>query len=107
ERLRKALEAKGSQEEAKKHETEHRAVARSYRGTSRVPGKFLDAFCQHMRDCTVPSRDRAGTKSKLQFLFTVRRHSVRATARYRLTKLKSKLKVEFQVFGPGPKPLQG
>ncbi|MED6209118.1 hypothetical protein PIB30_051598, partial [Stylosanthes scabra] len=38
ERLRKALEAKGSQEEAKEHETRHRAVARPYRVTTRVPG---------------------------------------------------------------------
>ncbi|MED6177276.1 hypothetical protein PIB30_096629 [Stylosanthes scabra] len=38
ERLRKVLEAKGSQEKAKKHQTGHRAVARSYRATSRVNG---------------------------------------------------------------------
>ncbi|MED6188242.1 hypothetical protein PIB30_084147, partial [Stylosanthes scabra] len=40
ERLRKELEAKGSQEEAKNHETGHRVVARSYHATSSVPGSI-------------------------------------------------------------------
>ncbi|MED6169067.1 hypothetical protein PIB30_017819 [Stylosanthes scabra] len=36
--LRKALEAKDLQKEAKNHETGYRTVARSYRATSSVPG---------------------------------------------------------------------
>ncbi|MED6189392.1 hypothetical protein PIB30_095598 [Stylosanthes scabra] len=39
-------------------------------------GAFRDAFHQHPHDRTVLSRDRAGAKSKLQFLLTVRRHGV-------------------------------
>ncbi|MED6212194.1 hypothetical protein PIB30_080879, partial [Stylosanthes scabra] len=35
-------------------------------------GAFRDELCQHPRDLTVPSRDRAGTKSKLHSLLTVR-----------------------------------
>ncbi|MED6128194.1 hypothetical protein PIB30_095227, partial [Stylosanthes scabra] len=92
ERLRKVLEAKGSQEEAKKHETGHRAVARSYRATSRVPGAFSDAFYQRPRDRTVPSRDHAGAKSKLQYLLTVRQHGVPRdrTVPFDRTKIKDK-----------------
>ncbi|MED6112646.1 hypothetical protein PIB30_063493, partial [Stylosanthes scabra] len=56
ERLRKALEAKGLQEEAKKHETGHHAVARSYRAPHVSLGAFRDAFCQYPRHRTVSLR---------------------------------------------------
>ncbi|MED6199816.1 hypothetical protein PIB30_079443, partial [Stylosanthes scabra] len=39
-------------------------------------GAFQDAFYQYPCDHTVPSRDRAGAKSMLQFLLTVRLHGV-------------------------------
>ncbi|MED6173037.1 hypothetical protein PIB30_055549 [Stylosanthes scabra] len=69
--LRKALEAKCSQEEAKKHETGHRAVARSYRATSRVPVSVSGCIRP------TPARSRS-CEVKAAIIVD------RATARYRL-----------------------
>ncbi|MED6224058.1 hypothetical protein PIB30_080117, partial [Stylosanthes scabra] len=76
ERLRKALEAKGSQEEAKEHETGHRAVVRSYRATSRVPGSVSRCILPipaRLHGLTARPR---GCEVKLQSLLTVRPHRV-------------------------------
>ncbi|MED6138572.1 hypothetical protein PIB30_075503 [Stylosanthes scabra] len=58
-------------------------------------GAFRDAFCQHPRDRTIPSRNRAGAKSKLQFLLTVQRHSVPRDR----TVPSGRTKMKFQVSG--------
>ncbi|MED6213127.1 hypothetical protein PIB30_090228, partial [Stylosanthes scabra] len=70
-------------------------------------GAFWDAFCKYPHDCTVQLHDRAGVKSKLQSLLTVRPHSVPRDRTVPSGRIKSRLKMEFQISRPGPKSLQG
>ncbi|MED6135414.1 hypothetical protein PIB30_046229 [Stylosanthes scabra] len=110
-RIRKAKEGIEEQKVHKrKPKSEKRGTVRSHGPIVRPHvslGAFRDAFCQYPRDPKVPSHDRAGAKSKLQSLFTVRLHRVPRDHTILSGRIKSRLKMEFQIYGPGPKPLQG
>ncbi|MED6163969.1 hypothetical protein PIB30_085113 [Stylosanthes scabra] len=92
---------RGSEEEAKKYKTGHHAVARSYCSTSRVPGSVSGCILPTPARPHSPIARPRGCEVNAAFLL------YRVTARYRMAESKLMLKMEFQVSGPGPKPLQG
>ncbi|MED6197475.1 hypothetical protein PIB30_056832, partial [Stylosanthes scabra] len=78
--IRKAKEGiEGQKVHKRKPKSEKQGTVRSHDPIVRPHvslGAFRDASCQYPRDCTVSPSDRAGAKSKLQSLLTVRPHRV-------------------------------
>ncbi|MED6139785.1 hypothetical protein PIB30_087222, partial [Stylosanthes scabra] len=68
-------------------------------------GAFRDEFCPHPHDCTVPSCDRAGTKSKLHILLSVRPHGVPCDRTVPSGRIKIKAKIGISSFRARSKPL--
>ncbi|MED6201713.1 hypothetical protein PIB30_097821, partial [Stylosanthes scabra] len=105
ERLRKALEAKGSQEEAKKHETGHRAVVRSYRATSRVLGSVFGCILPTPARPQGPIARPGGCEVKGAIFLTVRRHYVPRDRTVSSGRIKIKAKNGISIFRSRSKAL--